>query len=332
MMHKPVVVLTHHLLPDVQRDMASRWNLIQVEGGESDLSGVLAVHPDARALISFLSEPVTRQVLENGPGLKIIANYAVGYNNIDVQAAMQRGIWVTHTPDVLTAATADQTMALLLAVARRVVEGDRLVRSGGFHGWASDLMLGRELNGAVMGIVGMGRIGTAVAARAEAFGMRIIYSSRSRKPALENERDYRFVEFSELVENADVISLHLPYSKAVHHLVNRDVLKRMKADAILINVARGALVDEAALADCLRKKCIGGAGLDVYEHEPQVNPLLCSLHNVVLAPHTGSATHYARDRMGRMVEESVAAVLAGERPPYLVREWRDRIDQEKPRV
>ncbi|MBN1197020.1 MAG: D-glycerate dehydrogenase [Candidatus Aminicenantes bacterium] len=332
MTDKPVVVLTHHLLPEVQRDMESRWNLIQVEGGKLNLAEVLSARPEARALISFLSEPVTREVLKCTPNLEIIANYAVGYNNIDVEAAIENGIWVTHTPDVLTAATADQTMALLLAVARRVVEGDRLVRAGGFDGWASDLMLGRELNGAIMGIVGMGRIGSAVAARAEAFGMRVIYHSRSRKPLLEKERGYRFVEFDDLVESADILSLHLPYSPRVHHLIDQSVLARMKPDAFLINVARGPLVDEAALARCLKEGCIGGAGLDVYEHEPRVNPLLTTLGNVVLAPHSGSATGHTRMQMGRMVENSVVAALAGKRPPHLVLEWRERKPESDPRV
>ncbi|HDP95532.1 MAG TPA: D-glycerate dehydrogenase [Candidatus Aminicenantes bacterium] len=332
MTHKPVVVLTHHLLPAVQRDLESRWNLILVEGGERNLTQVLPVHHEARGLISFLSEPITLEVIKSAPNLEIIANYAVGYNNIDVEAAIEKGIWVTHTPDVLTAATADQTMALLLAVARRVVEGDRLVRAGGFDGWASDLMLGRELSGAILGIVGMGRIGTAVAQRAQAFGMRVIYHSRSRKPELEKERGYRFVQFAELAESADIISLHLPYSSKVHHLIDQSVLARMKPDAMLINVARGPLVDEAALARRLQEGGIGGAGLDVYEHEPHVNPLLKTLDNVVLAPHSGSATVHTRTQMGRMVEDSVVAALAGNRPPHLVAEWRQREPEPGPRV
>jgi len=332
MTEKPVVILTHHLLPAVQLDMESRWDLVQVEGGAKNLTQVLCAHPQARGLISFLSENVSRDVLSAGPKLEIVANYAVGYNNIDVAAALEKGIWVTHTPDVLTAATADLAMALLLSVARRIVEGDRLVRSGGFSGWASDLMLGRELTGAVMGIVGMGRIGTAVAQRAEAFGMQVVYFSRRRRPELEAERGYRFLEFAELVKVADVVSLHLPYSPEVHHLVDASVLASMQKKSILINVARGPLVDEAALARCLAERGIAGAGLDVYEHEPRVNAQLTTLENAVLAPHAGSATHTTRTRMARMVEESVSGALDGRRPPHLVPEWRKRIKEQPPGV
>jgi len=324
MSDKPLVVLTNHLPSAVQKEMESNWNLIQVEGGGRNLLQVLADNPSVRGLIAFLSEPVGREELAAAPDLMILANYAVGYNNIDVAAAMERGVWVTHTPDVLTDATADQTLALLLAVARRVVEGDRLMRRGGFRGWASDLMLGRELSGTVMGIVGMGRIGTAVARRAEAFGMRVVYHSRSRKHDLEAARGYTYMSFDELIKNSDVVSLHLPYSPELHHLVNERTLASMRSGAILINVARGPLVDESALARSLAYRSIGGAGLDVYEFEPRVNSLLTTLDNVVLAPHTGSATHRARTRMARMVEESISAALGGTLPPHLVPEWRSR--------
>ena len=317
-----LVVLTRHLPSEVQKRMEKHWDLILVEGGKYSLIETLERNPGTRALISFLSDPIHREVLDRCPLLQIVANYAVGYNNIDVETALERKIWVTHTPDVLTEATADHTMALMLAVSRRIVEGDRFVRSGKFSGWASDLMLGRELSGSVLGVIGMGRIGEAVSRRASAFGMRVVYHSRNRKPELERKFGYVFRTFPELLRESDVISLHLPYSKDLHHLIDADEFSLMKPDAILLNVARGPLVNEALLARMLAGKRIAGAGLDVYEEEPRVHPDLLLLDNVVLAPHTGSATRTARTRMAEMVEESVTRALSGERPGNLIPQWR----------
>jgi glyoxylate reductase len=268
---------------------------------------------DAEALITLLQDPITARVIEALPRLKIIANYAVGYNNIDVEAATRRGVVVTHTPDVLTDATADLTMALILAVARQVVAADRFVREGRFTGWKPELWLGMELRGKTIGIVGMGRIGYAVARRAVAFGMEVIYHNRRpANPTLAYLVGARYVSLQELLEQADVVSLHCPLTPQTRHLIDRHALERMKPTAILINTARGPVVDEAALAEALRQGRLAGAGLDVFEEEPRVHPDLLSLPNVVLTPHIGSATREAREQMAIMCAQSVIAALSGE--------------------
>jgi len=282
-------------------------------------------HADAEGLISFLSDPIDRAAISGMDKLKVIANYAVGYNNIDVGCALEKSILVTHTPDVLTQATADLAMALILAVSRRLVEGDALVRSGRFAGWEAGLLLGKELNGAILGIVGMGRIGLATALRARACGMKVLFYSRSAKPALERKYGFARVTFLELLRSADVVSLHLPYSPGVHHLFNRDAFALMKKDAIFINTARGPLMDEEALAAALEKNELFGAGLDVYEDEPAVNEKLKGLKNAVLLPHLGSATGKTRRAMAMMTVLSVRQALAGKKPQHLIPEWREKL-------
>ena len=268
---------------------------------------------DVDALITLVSDPVTEAVIRAGPRLKIIANYAVGVNNIDRAAAAARGIVVTNTPGVLTDATADLTLALLLALSRRVVEGDRMVRAGRFAGWAPDLLLGRELRGKVLGIVGPGRIGRAVARRARGFGMTVVASGRS--PRDENDPDDPpRVSFEELLRRADVVSLHLPLNDETRRLFGRETFLKMKPGSFLLNTARGGLVDEPALIASLESGHLGGAGLDVYENEPAVLPALLDNDRVVLMPHAGSATTETRREMARMVVEDVRRVLAGEKP------------------
>ena len=268
---------------------------------------------DVDALITLVSDPVTEAVIRAGPRLKIIANYAVGVNNIDRAAAAARGIVVTNTPGVLTDATADLTLALLLALSRRVVEGDRMVRAGRFAGWAPDLLLGRELRGKVLGIVGPGRIGRAVARRARGFGMTVVASGRS--PRDENDPDDPpRVSFEELLRRADVVSLHLPLNDETRRLFGRETFLKMKPGSFLLNTARGGLVDEPALVASLESGHLGGAGLDVYENEPAVLPALLDNDRVVLMPHAGSATTETRREMARMVVEDVRRVLAGEKP------------------
>ena len=263
------------------------------------------------------------------PKLKIIANYAVGYNNIDVGCALEKNVLVTHTPDVLTRATADLTLALILAVSRRLVEGDTLVRAGRFSGWDANLLLGKELDGALLGIVGMGRIGLATALRARAFGMKVIYYSRSAKPALEKKYGFARVTFLELIRSADVVSLHLPYSSGVRHLFNRDAFALMKKDAIFINAARGPLMDEDALAEQLEKNERFGAGLDVYENEPAVNQRLLGLKNAVLLPHLGSATGRTRRAMAMMTVQAVRQALSGKKPQHLIPEWKEKLKNKQ---
>jgi len=258
-------------------------------------------------LISMLTDPVDSALMEAGP-LRVVAQHAVGVNNIDLDAARALGVPVAHTPGVLTAATADLTMALLLCTARRIVEGHALVKSGGWKGWSPTLLCGMELNGSTLGVVGMGRIGEAVARRAEAFGMRIIHHNRSSGCSLE-----------ELLAESDVVTLHCPLTPQTRHMIGARAFAAMKSTAILINTARGPVVDEAALVDALKTGQIAGAGLDVFEEEPSIHPGLVGLDNVVMAPHLGSATVATRRKMGHMVAEDLIRGLRGQPLEHAVR-------------
>jgi glyoxylate reductase len=260
-----------------------------------------------QALICLLTEQVDRAVIEAGERLRIIANIAVGYNNIDVAAARGRGIVVTNTPDVLTESTADFTWALILAITRRLAEGERVLRRGDWKGWALDFMLGTELRGKQLGIVGFGRIGRAVAARASAFGMRVVYTSRSPQPAAGADA----MPLDRLLSTSDVVSLHVPLTAETRHLIDQPALARMKRSAYLINTSRGPVVDEAALAWGLRERLISGAALDVYEREPEVHPDLLKFENVLLVPHLASATVETRTAMADLAVSNVLAVLEG---------------------
>ena len=253
---------------------------------------------DADAAIVLLSDPITRRVMESNPNLRLIANFAVGFNNVDIEAARDLGVAVTNTPGVLTEATADLTMALILAVTRRIVEGDREVRDTGRCEWEPLKLLGASLQGKRLGIVGMGRIGTAVATRARAFGMEIA-GARSGDP------------LDDLLSTSDVVTLHAPLSDETRHLIDRAALARMKRGAYIVNTARGPLIDEGALCDALESGFLAGAALDVYENEPDVNLRLVSMKNVVLAPHIGSATAEARNAMAEIAATNVLRFLRG---------------------
>jgi glyoxylate reductase len=257
-----------------------------------------------QALISMVTDVVDAAVLDAGRDLRLVANVAVGYNNVDVAAAKARGILVTNTPDVLTDATADLTLALILAVTRRLGEGERMVRRGDWKGWAFDQLLGMQLRGRQLGVIGFGRIGQAVAARAQAFGMTIAHSSRGG----------RGLSLDHLLATSDVVSLHVPLTPDTRHLIGQAQLARMKRSAYLVNTTRGPVVDEAALAWALRSRLIAGAALDVYEQEPIVHPDLLGLENVVLAPHLGSATTETRTAMADLAARNVIAVLSGQPP------------------
>ncbi len=307
------VVLATRALPEPSLSTLVPEFEVRVLGYGPNEHELAAEVRDVDALITLVSDPVTEAVIRAGRRLKIVANYAVGVNNIDRTAAAARGIVVTNTPGVLTDATADLTMALLLALARRVVEGDRMVRAGGFAGWAPDLLLGRELKGKVLGVVGPGRIGKAVARRARGFGMTVIAFGRSARTD-DNPDDPPRVSFEELLRRSDVVSLHLPLTEETQGLFDRDTLLKMKPGALLINTARGGLIDEPALIAALESGHLGGAGLDVYENEPLVLPALLDSDRVVLTPHAGSATVETRREMARMVVEDVRRVLSGERP------------------
>lgn len=270
----------------------------------------------ADALVCLLTDAVDRSVIDAAPSLKVIANVAVGYNNIDIAHARSRGIVVTNTPDVLTESVADFTWALLLAITRRLSEGERLVRRGEWKGWAFDLMLGAELRGKQLGVVGLGRIGRAVAARAPAFGMRVAFSSRREIAGAGRGSgpDAEPMSLDRLLTTSDVVSLHVPLTPETRHLIDARALARMKRSAYLINTARGPVVDEEALAWALQQHLIAGAALDVYEHEPAIHPDLLGLENVLLVPHLGSGTTEARTAMADLAVSNVLAVLGG-RPP-----------------
>jgi glyoxylate reductase len=318
---KKKVVLTHVYQDEAMNALREEFNLVVVPEGAGKLVQTIQSNPDTRALISFLSDDINRHVIDSVRDLKIIANYAVGYNNIDIDRAREKGIFVTHTPDILTDATADLTMALILAVSRRIVEADSLLRAGKFKGWAAKLLLGKELRGMVLGIIGMGRIGLQTAIRAAGFGMKVIYYDRNPKPNIEKKYGFEYKKFIDLVRRADVVSIHIPYSPDVHHLFNRDVFDLMKPEAIFINAARGLLMDEKYLAEKLERRELFGAGLDVYEHEPRVTRKLKKLKNVVLMPHIGSATERARLAMAMMTVRSVKKALSGQVPDHLIPEW-----------
>ena len=276
---------------------------------------------DADGVITQLRDPVDKEFIDAGESLKIIANYAVGYNNIDVVHATKKSIYVTHTPGVLTETTADLTWALILSATRRIVEADQFTREGKFTGWKPELLLGYNLYGKTFGIIGMGRIGQAVARRAIGFGMKIIYHNRHRLPEnIEEKYNAQYVQIDDIFKNADYISLHIPATKETYHLVDKRRLSLMKPTSFLINTARGSVIDEKALLEVLRKKQIAGAGLDVYEEEPRLTPGLSELDNVVLTPHIGSATKETRKNMGIMVAENIIKTLNGEIPPNRVPE------------
>ncbi|MGD2089266.1 MAG: D-glycerate dehydrogenase [Candidatus Aminicenantes bacterium] len=317
---KRKVILTQKYQDKAIRQLKEAFNLIIVEDSGKSLEQVLRENPDAEALISFLSDKIDKNMIHLGKNLKIIANYAVGYNNIDVNYACEKGIAVTNTPDILTNATADFTMALMLAVCRRVVEGDEWVRQGNFNGWGANLMLGKELNGSILGIVGLGRIGLATAVRARGFGLKILYYDTTRKSQMEREYGFEYMPFQDLVRQADIVTLHVPSSPETYHLFNKEVFDQMKRDAVFINASRGDLVDETYLAEKLQKNESFGAGLDVYEYEPTVTEKLKKLKNVVLAPHLGSATYKARMGMAQMTIDNVKQVFAGATPQNLVQE------------
>ena len=269
--------------------------------------------PNYDALLSMLSNTITGKVIEAGSKLKVIANHAVGYNNIDLEAAKEHNVKVANTPDVLTQSSADLAMALLLAVARKIVDAQQYLKDGKFEGWEPLGFLGMELNGNTLGIVGMGRIGTAFARRAKAFGMDICYHNRSRvEPALEKELDATYIEsVGELAAQSDVLSLNCPLTDETHHLVDREILNTLPNHAIIINTARGPVIDEAALAEALHSGIIGGAGLDVFEDEPDVHPKILNAPNCVITPHIASATHHSRKSIGMLAADAIIGVLQG---------------------
>jgi glyoxylate reductase len=270
-------------------------------------------------MICLVTDQVDAQLLEAGTTLKVVANVAAGYDNIDIRAATQRGIVVTNTPGAVTEATADLTWGLLLSIARRISEGDRYIRAGKWHEWKFMFMLGGDVYGRTLGIIGMGRIGQAVARRAQGFGMRVLYHNRRRlEVPLEQALGATWVELPTLLQQADFVSVHVPLTAETTHRISETEFRMMQPTAYLINTARGAVVDEAGLVRALAEGWIAGAALDVFEREPELQQELLALENVVLVPHIGSASMATRTRMAVMAAENLLAALRGDRPPNVV--------------
>jgi glyoxylate reductase len=309
-----VRVVIARYLPEAGRAPLAKRFEVDEGGAKLDPDELTARIRGADALVADPTVTVDAALLEAaGPTLRVVANLAVGYDNVDLEACRARTVTVTNTPDVLTNATAELAVALMLAAARRLGEGERLVRGAAWSGWEPGQLLGRELSGAVVGIVGLGRIGSRVAELLGSFDVSLLYSARSPTPqAARLGADHVAVE--ELFERSDFVTLHLPLTAQTHHLVDDAALARFKPGAILVNTARGGLVDSAALAQALLSGRLAAAALDVYEHEPEVPPELTQLENVVLLPHVGSASVKARDGMARLVAENVIAVLEGRAP------------------
>ncbi|MCP9456715.1 MAG: D-glycerate dehydrogenase [Nitrospira sp.] len=318
-MAPPTVYVTRLLPSPIMATLRERYRLVAEPAEEAipTAEDLRAGFAEADAVICMLSDSINADLLSHATKLKILANYAVGYNNIDLDAAKARGIVVTNTPDVLTDATADLAWALMLSVARRVVEGDQWVRTGTWRGWAPTQLLGADIAGKTLGIIGMGRIGQAVAQRAQGFRMRVVYESR-RSVVAPPGLLWEHRPLDQLLAEADFVSLHVPLTASTRHLIGARELSLMKPTAILINTARGPVVDEKALVAALKAGVIAGAGLDVYEEEPAVHPELVALPNVVLLPHLGSATVETRIRMGRLCLDNIEAVLNGRPAPNQV--------------
>ena len=341
---RPRVFVTRRLPPSAIERLTEVCDYqIGVESGVLDHDSLIKAVSEVNGLVCLLTDTIDREVINAGTRLRVISNVAVGYNNIDMASARERGIYVTNTPDVLTEATANLTWALILAVTRRIVEADAFTRAGKFTGWDFDMMLGCGITGKTLGIVGYGRIGRAVARRATGFGMQVVYCGRDdiafrddphhnsmmlarqggTSPLNQSARldglAARRVSFYQLLETADIITLHVPLAAVTQRLIDRNAFTRMKPTACLINTARGPVVDETDLVEALRQGRIMGAGLDVYEYEPEISPPLLDMKNVVLLPHIGSATLETRTAMAMLAVENVIDALQGRTPRSAVR-------------
>jgi lactate dehydrogenase-like 2-hydroxyacid dehydrogenase len=317
---KPSVLVTKRIYPEAVEFLRKSFEVDYVDSDDGLTADQLRERARGKsAIVSQLTDRLDAAALESLDGVLVIANVAVGFDNIDVPAATRKGILVTNTPDVLTETTADFAFALLISAARRIAEGHAFVHSGQWRRWTIDLLVGHDVHHRTLGIFGMGRIGQAMARRGRGFSMRILYNDAQRaSEALEKEIGLEFVSKEELLRQADFVSLHVPLMPSTRKLIGSPELALMKPTAILVNTARGPVVDEAALADALEKKQIAYAGLDVFEAEPKVHPKFLTLQNVVLAPHIASASVDTRRRMSMMAAENAAAALAGGRPANLL--------------
>lgn len=317
---KPRILVTRKL-PAAALDLVAQACEVQLDPEDQHLSppALRQAVADKAGILCVVTDRIDARLLAQAPQLKVVSNVAVGYDNVDVQAATRHGVVVTHTPGVLTDTTADFVWGLLLAIARRIPEGDRYIRAGQWREWKLMTLVGCDVYGQTLGIVGMGRIGQAVARRAQGFGMQILYHNRHRlERAVEAELGAIWVDFPVLLQRSDFVSLHVPMMPETVHLIGEAELRQMRPTAYLINTARGAIVDESVLIHALSAGWIAGAALDVFEHEPEVSLALRQLDNVVLAPHIGSASRATRTRMAVMAAQNLIAVLRQQRPPHVV--------------
>ncbi len=315
---RPLVVICRLLLPAGREPLRERYEL--AEGGlEATREQLIGLVPGAAALVADPTVPVDGELLDAaGESLRVVANFAVGHDNVDLEACRERGVLVTNTPDVLTEATAELALALTLAAARRMSDAERDLREGRWRGWDPVAYRGLELRGATVGVGGLGRIGGRYAELVRALGSEVVYSARSPKPVAERELGARRMDLADLLAAADVVSLHAPAGPETHRLIGSAELELIGSGGVLVNTSRGPLVDAEALAAALRDGALGAAGLDVYEHEPEVPAALLEAPRCVLLPHIGSATVPARDGMARAAADNVIAVLEGAEPPSRV--------------
>ena len=290
------------------------------EGRAATQEELLEKGKGADALITLLTDRINGDIVDAiGPQLKIVSNYAVGFDNIDVPSLTDRGIVVCNTPsDEVNQAVAEHTWALISALSRRIVEADESVKRGAFKGWEPDIFLGISLSGKTLGIIGLGRIGTMVAKKARGFGMNVIYNKRRGDPEIEKELGIKFSSLDDLLANSDIVTLHVPLTDETRHMINDESLKKMKMGSFLVNTARGAIVDERALVGALRSGHLAGVGLDVYDNEPNIDPELIGMENVILTPHIASGTHEARERMGDLAVSAILDTFSNKRPQNLV--------------
>jgi len=317
---KPKVLITHKILPEALNYLKKHTDIeIATSGSVLTKKEINEKISNKEGLLSLLVDNIDKEVIDSAPLLKIIANCAAGFNNIDITYARKKGIAVSNTPGVLTDTTADLTWALILAVARKIPQADRFTREKKFKGWTLNLFLGKEITGKRMGIIGMGRIGKAVALRSRGFKMEIVYTDPHRlSPKEEREYNAMFLPLDELLSTSDIVTIHSNLNPKSFHLINEEKIALMKKDSILINASRGPIIDEKILLKALEEKKIWGAGLDVYEREPKIEKKLLSMENVVLLPHIGSATYETRLNMAMKAAKNLIQGLKGEKPDNLI--------------
>ena len=323
---KPIVTVTHNFPEVALKELRSRTEVLYNSSGNS-LTHVELIDRASKshAFISYLTDRIDAAVIDaGGERLRIIANYGAGFNNIDIVHAQKKKIWVSNTPGVLHETTADLTWAMILGIARRIVESDRFTRQGNFHGWQGDLFLGGDVYGKTLGVIGCGEIGKAVARRAIGFKMPVLYCQRKRLREAEEKRlNARFVPLDQLLKESDFVTLHVPLTRETRNLIGKKQLAMMKPTAYLIHAARGKVVDDRALVEALKEKKIAGAALDVFEDEPELSPGMTELDNLILLPHIGSASVATRDTMALLVVANVFDALAGRTPRTLIPSWRN---------